>query len=577
VNASYFRTLVVLNGALTFLLVMWDSVRGQLGANPVNTAIHITGVLSLVFLFTSLVVTPLRWMTGWNWLIAGRRGMGLLGFGYALLHFFIYVAWDRMGSLPSTFNEILERRFLTIGFIALLLMLPLAVTSSDGMIRWLGPIRWKQLHRLAYIVVILGVAHFYMLVKSDVRQPLIFASILTLLLGSRLGHFLVVRWKPDRRRPQTKAKGQHSKTVYSGQLEVVEIRNETSNVKTFRLKYPEGRELPFLHKPGQYMTLQINIAGRSTRRCYTIASSPSRRNFVELTIKRHDSGAVSRYMHDQVEVGMQIKVIAPAGKFWFDGNNCDSVCLIAGGVGITPPMSMLRYLTDTKWNGTIYFLNAIRTSQDIIYKEELGSLAGEYANLKLVHFLSQGESAHLSEIDGDSSERQNRMLYRLGRLDADTIQKLVPDILKTPVFMCGPEAMMDSIRNGLLAIGLSAEQIHTEEFTSPAATFSDSALPDDSTSEESTTLNSEFEVHFRKSKLTCIGETDRTLLELAEENDVVIAWECRAGICGQCKIRCHSGSVKMDNRDALSVAESKAGWVLACQAKVASHRIEVDA
>jgi DMSO/TMAO reductase YedYZ heme-binding membrane subunit len=198
VNAAYFRVLVVLNGAFTFLLVIWDSVQGQLGANPVNTAIHITGILSLVFLFLSLVVTPLRWLTRWNWLIAGRRAMGLLGFGYAILHLFIYVAWDRMWSLASTLSEIAERRFLTVGFIALLLMLPLAITSTDGMIRWLGPLRWKQLHRLSYLVVILGVVHFYMLVKSDVRQPLLFAGILTPLLGIRIGHYLFEHWKNDR-------------------------------------------------------------------------------------------------------------------------------------------------------------------------------------------------------------------------------------------------------------------------------------------------------------------------------------------------------------------------------------------
>lgn len=575
-NASYFRTLVVLNGALTLLLVMWDSVRGQLGANPVNTAIHITGTLSLIFLILSLVVTPLRWMTRWNWLIAGRRALGLLGFGYALLHLFIYVAWDRMGSFSGTLNEIVERRFLTVGFIALLLMLPLAVTSTDGMIRWLGPIRWKQLHRLSYVVVILGVIHFYMLVKSDARQPLLFAGILTPLLGIRVGHFLADRWKKDQSRSQDKARPKQPRKVYSGPLEVVEIRQETSNVKTFRLKHPEIDELPFMHKPGQYLTLQVSENGRTVRRCYTIASSPTQRGYVELTIKRHDAGVGSRYMHDHVVVGTRLQVIAPTGKFWFDGTNCTSVCLIAGGVGITPPMSMLRFLTDTKWEGTIYFLNAVRTSQDIIYRDELDTLANEHENVKIVHVLSQEESITSSERPENPGEIWNRVSYRFGRLDTEALRNIVPDLLNTPVFMCGPEAMMHSIRDGLLTIGMSADRIHTEEFVSPKAIGAESGIHDNAVAETSVE-EGDVEVLFRKSSITCVATADRTVLEIAEENDIEIAWECRAGICGQCKVRCSDGRVKMETRDALSVTEAKAGWILACQARSATKRIEVDA
>lgn len=575
-NAAYFRALVVLNGALTLLLVIWDSVRGQLGANPVNTAIHITGILSLVFLFLSLVVTPLRWLTRWNWLIAGRRAMGLLGFGYAILHLVIYVAWDRMGSLASTFSEIAERRFLTVGFIAILLMLPLALTSTDGMIRWLGPIRWKQLHRLSYVVVILGVLHFYMLVKSDVRQPLIFAGVLTPLLGVRVGHVLLERWKKDQRKSLRKGQTKRSSKIYSGPLEVVEIRKETSNVKTFRLKHPESKEIPFVHKPGQYLTLLVNESGHSSRRCYTLASAPTQREYVEVTIKRHDAGLGSRYMHDHVTVGTLLQVIAPAGKFWFDGKDCDSVCLIAGGVGITPPMSMLRYLVVTKWTGRIFFLNAVRTLQDIIYREELQALAQAHNNLSIVHFISQSESVSSSSSIDEPSERTTDAAYQFGRIDAATIRNLVPDILNTPVFMCGPEPMMEAIREGLLSIGMPKEQIHTEEFVSPKVTSGNGGVPADGMV-DSELQYGDVEVLFRKTNITCSGGSDKTILEIAEDNEIEMAWECRAGICGQCKVRCSSGRVKMDSHDALSAAEAKEGWILACQARAASLRIEVDA
>ena len=190
-NVAYFRNLVILAGAGPLLMLLWDTWQGQLGANAVNNALHITGILSLVFLFLSLLITPLRVMTGWNSLVAYRRALGLYGFVYAAIHLGIYVALDRMGNIGSTVEEILTRRFLTVGFVALALMLPLAVTSTNAMVRKLGPVRWKLLHRLAYVATILGVVHYYMLVKSDVRQPLAFAAVLTPILGFRsVKHYL---------------------------------------------------------------------------------------------------------------------------------------------------------------------------------------------------------------------------------------------------------------------------------------------------------------------------------------------------------------------------------------------------
>ncbi len=184
---QFLRALVVLNGAVPLVMLLWDAYRGQLGANSVNNALHITGILSLVFLFLSLLMSPLKWATGWGGWIAFRRALGLYGFFYAIVHLVIYVGFDRALSLSSTLNEIWMRRFLQVGAVAIVLMVPLAVTSTNGMIQRLGPKRWKLLHRSAYAVAILGVLHYYMLVKSDVRQPLAFAGVLTLLLSSRFG------------------------------------------------------------------------------------------------------------------------------------------------------------------------------------------------------------------------------------------------------------------------------------------------------------------------------------------------------------------------------------------------------
>jgi sulfoxide reductase heme-binding subunit YedZ len=191
---QFSRTLVAINGGVPLALLAWDAARGQLGANPVNFAIRTTGLLSLIFLLMSLTVTPVRRLTGLNWLVSYRRSLGLYGFAYAAVHLGIYVGLDRALSLASTWTEIVSRRYLQVGIAGVLLMVPLAATSTNGMIRRLGPRRWKALHRLAYVAAAAGALHYYMQAKSDVRQPLAFAGVLAGLLASRaVWHYFDLR------------------------------------------------------------------------------------------------------------------------------------------------------------------------------------------------------------------------------------------------------------------------------------------------------------------------------------------------------------------------------------------------
>ena len=188
------KAIVLINCAVPVALLGWDGWRGRLGANPATFAIHTTGLLSLIFLLLSLLITPARRLTGWNWLFPFRRTFGLYAFFHTLLHFSIFFIFDRALSASSTFSEITKRPYLMVGATGLLLMVPLAVTSTNGMIKRLGAKRWKALHRLAYIAAIAGVVHYYMLVKADVRQPIIFASVLAFLLGYRVvAHYLNLR------------------------------------------------------------------------------------------------------------------------------------------------------------------------------------------------------------------------------------------------------------------------------------------------------------------------------------------------------------------------------------------------
>ncbi len=165
-----------------------------LGANPIEQLIHRCGLWGLIFLLVTLSVTPLRELTGQNWLLRFRRMFGLFAFFYICLHFLIYSGLDQRFDFAAIGEDILERPYITLGITGLTLLIPLAFTSTAAMMRRLGR-RWLLLHRLVYVIAILGVWHFYWQVKKDISEPLIYAGILALLLGYRV----VSGWRKKKR------------------------------------------------------------------------------------------------------------------------------------------------------------------------------------------------------------------------------------------------------------------------------------------------------------------------------------------------------------------------------------------
>ncbi len=177
---------VVLNGCLPLVMLAYDARYHRLGPDPIHNALHTTGTIGLFLLVATLAVTPLQLMTGWNGILLYRRSLGLVAFLYSLLHIGIYVAHDQAGILRTAWNEVLTRRYLQIGAISFALLIPLALTSTPTMIRRLGFGRWKAVHRLSYLATVLAILHQYMQAKANVSQPLIFAVIVSTLLGYRL-------------------------------------------------------------------------------------------------------------------------------------------------------------------------------------------------------------------------------------------------------------------------------------------------------------------------------------------------------------------------------------------------------
>lgn len=193
------KALVFVAALAPFLLLTlrglnsWQGRSFNLGANPIEFITRDLGDCTLIFLLITLAVTPVRRIIGWQWLIKLRRMLGLFAFFYVSLHFVTYIWLDQFFDLHDIVKDVIKRPFITVGFLAFVCLIPLAATSTNGMARRLGGKRWQALHRLVYAIAVLGVVHYWWLVKRDIREPLLYGAILAVLLGVR------IYWKLQKR------------------------------------------------------------------------------------------------------------------------------------------------------------------------------------------------------------------------------------------------------------------------------------------------------------------------------------------------------------------------------------------
>jgi methionine sulfoxide reductase heme-binding subunit len=181
----WLKPAVFAGGLVPLLAISYQWARGNLGANPIAEALNRLGLVALMLLVCSLACTPLKVVLDWNWPLRVRRMLGLQAFAYATLHVLTYAGLDQLLDLGAILADIVKRPFILVGFLAWLLLVPLALTSTTRMVQRLGFKRWKLLHRLAYVIAVLGVVHFWLRVKADVSEPLTYGVVLGLLFAVR--------------------------------------------------------------------------------------------------------------------------------------------------------------------------------------------------------------------------------------------------------------------------------------------------------------------------------------------------------------------------------------------------------
>jgi ferredoxin-NADP reductase len=337
-------------------------------------------------------------------------------------------------------------------------------------------------------------------------------------------------------------------------LKLAEVEQVTHNVKTFRFKPSDGREIPFVHLPGQFMTLHIAPRGIPTRRSYTIASSPTWRDRIEITVKREPHGLVSRWLHEELKLGDEVEIEAPSGAFVFNGEQSQSIVLIGAGIGITPMMSVARYLTETRWPGNISLILGFRSPRDFVFQGELKELQSRNANLRMTVTMSN---------PGDEAWTGTRGHINNKELLASAAQ----DISMCRAHICGPPAMMNAVKTALLELGAPENQIRTEAF---------GTVTRDPTAQGARSKAIAGNVVFQASDTTAPAPADATILDVADEVGVFIDCACRSGTCASCRVKLLSGKVNIAVEDALTEQDKAEGYILACQAKIQGD-VAVDA
>lgn len=313
------------------------------------------------------------------------------------------------------------------------------------------------------------------------------------------------------------------------------IQHEANNVKTYIFNRPNNSAFQFM--AGQHLKFRVVIDSQEHYCCYTIASSPSLEKYIKLTIKRLPHGKVSNYFHDEFSVGDSIEAEKPQGNFFLPQPCPKKLLLISAGSGITPMLSMLRFVVSQKTANQVVFVHSAQTELDLIAREEINALAKQHGNCQIMYTLTQ-------------SAPNNWQGYQ-GRLNEGMLNQ-INSLNQFQVFVCGPTLFRETVQNTLKAKLLPRSHYHYESFGERAK-----AAP---TTQQDNSLS----IFFTQWQKHIHAHEKKSILEQAELAGMSLPYSCRAGSCGACKAKLEEGQVKQLSSQALTKSEQQQGYILPC-------------
>ena len=322
-------------------------------------------------------------------------------------------------------------------------------------------------------------------------------------------------------------------------LRVAQVVEETPSTRTFVLATPDGGVPAFSYQAGQHLTLLVDAGGATHRRCYSFSTSPLAGGLPAITVKRVADGVVSSHLHEHVRAGDALLSLDPSGEFTLatDATARRHVVLVAGGVGITPLVSLAETVLRAEPGSRVSLLCGNRSEDQIVFRGRLDALAQQFApRLTVQHALEEADA-------GWSGLR--------GRLDGPRVLQALGDPAADAYFVCGPEPMMDGVCAALEAAGVPRDRVRTERFA--YASTAGIRIPEHAAG-----------LTFAASGRTMTARAGQTLLQAGLEAGIALPFSCTMGGCGACKVKKASGTVVMSEPNCLSETEREAGYVLAC-------------
>lgn len=344
---------------------------------------------------------------------------------------------------------------------------------------------------------------------------------------------------------QTWVNGRHN-------VRCVKVIDETWDVKTFC--FMAEQPVMFFFKPGQFVTLELEIDGKQVMRSYTISSSPSVPYSFSITVKRAPGGVVSNWLHENMQEGDELAVHGPVGQFNCIDYPAEKVLLLSGGVGVTPVMSMARWFFDTNADVDMVFVHSARTPKDIVFQRELehmDSRINNFSQYLICEKIERGQTWHG---------------YR-GYLDHAKMAMMAPDFMEREVFCCGPTPYMKAVKTLLESNGFDMRRYHEESFGATPADIQEDALEQAEIAQEEADAIDQADllrVEFSNTGKSVQIAPGETVHAAAAKLDLHIPKACGMGICGTCKVMVKAGSVTMEHNGGITDEDVEAGYVLSC-------------